>query len=372
MSDNVIALFRRPSTNHRPLGALLQSFSNNRRDNCDVFWLKENAEVLSTLQNQKADISSTDIDCYSDFYASLADRIAFFPQYYRFFISIAADLEAIGMAGQEAERLCHFAHHNNLAHAELSDLQRAEATALLARRDITLDTTPSLHQRLVGFIEHSPSFALPNRKIAYELTHIVIYLSEYGARDPKLSPAAIQSLMFTGILAHLEQNMDLLAEVCVALRFSKQTPPKAWEESILSLARSFKLVPNDPGHGDQYHEYLVVNWACSLMGGDAFSGGYTANGTGFYATTEPGNALRDVSHALFSWTGARSARWDLMEPQLFDARPAASSDHLRDVVRATSEFGAFFEHFVRAPNAVVPRVERRVEQSDVALQERQR
>lgn len=192
MSENVIELFQHPSTIQRPLGALLKSFSNNRRDNRDVFWLKENAEVLNTLQSLKTDISPQDIKCYSDFYTSLADRIAFSPQYYRFFISIAADLEALGMVGNEAERLCLFAHHNHLAQAELSDLQRAEATALLARRNIKLDATQSLHQRLVSFIEHSPSFALPNRKIAYELTHIVFYLSEYGTRDPKLSSAGFK------------------------------------------------------------------------------------------------------------------------------------------------------------------------------------
>lgn len=174
--------------------------------------------------------------------------------------------------------------------------------------------------------------------------------------------------MFTGILAHLEQNMDLLAEVCVALRFAKQTPPKAWEESILNLAGTFKIVPNDTGHGDQYHEYLVINWACSQMGSAAFSGGYTAAGTGFYNTIEPVNALRDVSHALFAWTGARIASWDLMAPQLFNALPATSSDHLRDVVTATSEFGSFFEHFVRAPIAV----EQKDARSRAALQERQR
>jgi hypothetical protein len=87
-----------------------------------------------------------------------------------------------------------------------------------------------LNDRLLHFINCAETFALPNKKAAYELTHIVFYLSEYGRRDPHLDNRAIQSLNFVGILAYLDQNADLLAEVCIALRYAGQAPSKIWED----------------------------------------------------------------------------------------------------------------------------------------------
>ena len=77
-----------------------------------------------------------------------------------------------------------------------------------------------LNDRLRGFARRSITFALPNKKAAYELTHIVFYLSEYGRRDPEVGQAFIDSLHFAGTLAFLELNLDLLAEICIALRFA--------------------------------------------------------------------------------------------------------------------------------------------------------
>lgn len=39
----------------------------------------------------------------------------------------------------------------------------------------------------------------------------------------------MQSLNFVGILAYLDQNADLLAEVCIALGYAGQVPSKIGE-----------------------------------------------------------------------------------------------------------------------------------------------
>lgn len=354
MSSNVISLPRYFQNKSNGLSSLVESFANHRRNQSDVFWLKENAELLSIFECTGAPVSEQDLQSYHAFYQSLPDRITFFPQYYRFLTSIALDLEAMGFEGDIGAQMCQFVDRNGLDQAELSDLQRGEAMRLLARRDIQRHSAQELRARLHAFMDHAPSFALPNRKLAYELTHIVFYLSEYGRRDPDLSAQACQSLMFTGIIAHLEQNADLLAEVCVALRYAGRVPPVVWETWITQVVNGFDRVAQVDGGGDHYHEYLVVNWACAQMGGAAFKGPYGNRGQGLYSPVMSLGALGALSETLFAWRGARRASWGAMEQAVLAALPCEIAAHLRDVVAATDEFDAFFAHFARAPEHKVP------------------
>ena len=161
---------------------------------------------------------------------------------YRFLLSICLDLEDLGLPGDKGEALAHWVDTQELPEAELSDLQRAEARRLLARRGVrALDWDVGLEDRLRRFVNRSETFAMPNKKAAYELTHIVFYLSEYGRRDPNLDQAAITSLEYAGILAYLDQNADLLAEICVALRYTGQTPSPIWEDWLEREVHRFKI-----------------------------------------------------------------------------------------------------------------------------------
>jgi len=211
------------------LAGLIHCFASERRFGEDVFWLKENAELLSILECSGQSLCSTTLAPLEGFYTQVRERLAFFPQYYRFLLSITLDLEDLGLSGDTGEAVVRWAADQDLAEAELSDLQRAEARRLFNRRGRDLGTPDAgLDDRLRAFINRPATFALPNKKAAYELTHIVFYLSEYGRRDPQLDPAALQSLSFAGTLAYLDQNVDLLSEICIALRYAGQTPPAPW------------------------------------------------------------------------------------------------------------------------------------------------
>jgi hypothetical protein len=60
-----------------------------------------------------------------------------------------------------------------------------EAQRLMARRDMApKGEDATLEDRARYFMGRSDTFALPNKKAAYELTHLVFYLSEYGRCDP--------------------------------------------------------------------------------------------------------------------------------------------------------------------------------------------
>ena len=80
--------------------ALLRCFSQHRRFGDDVFWLKENAELLNILECTGADPNADALAAYDGFYATIEKRLQFFPQYYRFLLSICLDLEDLGMEGR--------------------------------------------------------------------------------------------------------------------------------------------------------------------------------------------------------------------------------------------------------------------------------
>ena len=131
----------------------------------------------------------------------------------------------------------------------------------MLRRGIDPLGDPGLDDRLRAFMARSATFALPNKKAAYELTHIVFYLSEYGRRDPDLPPAALRSLHFAGLTAFLDRNADLLAEICIALHHGEARPtpgtPGCTRRRASALAPTRTGVPRCH---DGYHAVLVCNW----------------------------------------------------------------------------------------------------------------
>jgi hypothetical protein len=316
----------------------------------DVFWLKENAELLGILACTGTPVSRAALAPHDGFYAGLAERLQFFPQYYRFLLSVGLDLEDLGMPGHQMEALCHHAARDGLPDTELSDLQRGEARRLLARRGVFCGAAdPGLDDRLRAFIGRPDTFALPNKKAAYELTHIVFYLSEYGRCDPCLPDAALRSLHYAGILAHLDQNIDLLAEVCVALRQAGGQPAPIWINAVRDAASDFTAVAQtDTVGADDYHEYLVSAWAIQALGFEDTGVAIPAGRVAFHRAGKSNGALRGVSGALLAASQTRSNDWDYMRDYVFSMLDDDAAEILDATVASTSEFGAFFEVFARA------------------------
>lgn len=346
--SNVISLGlpHRPNLAERQ-GLLIHNFACNRRNKEDVFWLKENAEVLNILAATGARLNDGALTPYAPVYAGLEERLKFFPQYYRFLISICLDLEDLGIGSGKGSALCHWATQSELAEAELSDLQRAEACRLLRRRGFETKGF-GLNERLHRFMNRSETFVLPNKKAAYELTHIVFYLSDYGVVDPCLDEAAIASLEFAGLLSYLDQDVDLLAEVCVALRFAGRVPSAIWEEWILQEMGGFQLKPTGDGGGDDYHPYLVTSWWAELADHRSFPGAAGENGLHITRRLHGRGPLRIMSEYMFSLGSARSGDWEKMREEMSDVVGADGIDVLSGAEQSSSRFGEFFEGFSRA------------------------
>ena len=350
--SNVIQLTPPSRTNPKEarISALLNCFSQNRRVVDDVFWLKENAEILNILEATGTRPGDAALETYASFYANVEKRMRFFPQYYRFFLGIVLDLEDLGMPGDQGERLVSWACEQDLPQAELSDLQRMEATRLFARRNKTpLGTDTSLEDRVRRFMARSATFTLPNKKAAYELTHLVFYLSEYGRRDPKLDSTAKRSLHFAGLLAFIEQNADLLSEICIAMVFAGDTPPALWTEWLCRETALFS-VTDGPSVSvqDDYHEFLVCNWHQSVIGHTAFNKGFVDDRMRFDRSVNRATPMREMSEAMYKLDGARSGDWLSMRLYMEDALSPEAMHVLEQAETSSQHFEDFFHGFARA------------------------
>lgn len=331
--------------------ALLGAFADHRRHGDDVFWLKENAELLNILECTGQAIAPEALARHAGFYAQALQRLQFFPQYYRFLLSLALDLEDLGMPGDQAQRMVDFAAREGLAQAELSDLQRAEARRLMIRRGVDPIRDDGLNDRLRAFCARTRTFALPNKKAAYELTHIVYYLSEYGRRDPDLPKAALQSLHFAGLTAFLDQNADLLAEICIALRYAGQVPPAVWTSWLEQETAAYQVHDDPQGSpNDDYHEYLVCNWHQAVVGAPLFRKSLRDARLRFEQGGRLQTVLRELSQAIYGMDH-RSGDWGRMRPRMEPALSPQARDVLSVAAQSSDLFDAYFEGFARAGGA---------------------
>ena len=331
------------------LSALLSCFADHRRSIDDVFWLKENAEILNILECTGTKPGEAALASYQGFYTDVEKRMRFFPQYYRFFLSIVLDLEDLGLAGSRAEALIQWAHEKDLPQAELSDLQRLEAVRLMARRGaVPNGDIPALEARALEFMARSDTFALPNKKAAYELTHLVFYLSEYGRCDPQLCSKAKRSLHFAGLLAFIEQNADLLSEICIAMRFAGETPPALWSDWLRRETALFHV--EDGAHvgvQDDYHEFLVCNWHQALVGDQAFVKDFAYDRMRFDHSPARPTPMREMSEAMLKMD-ARSGDWLTMRLHMEGALSPEAMTVLEQAETSSDHFAEFFHGFSRA------------------------
>ena len=352
--SNVIAFKPAPRAvvQQERFNALVHCFASERRDKDDVFWMKENAELLNIMVATNATVDVGALEPFVSFYQNAEQRLEFLPQYYRFLLSMILDLEELGMPGDMGERVVRLAYDMDLVGAELSDLQRAEAQRLMKRRGLDPIKDSGLNDRLSSFANRVSTFALPNKKASYELTHIAFYLSEYGRISSQFPKEAIQSLHFAGLMSFIEQNVDLLAEICVALVYSGETPPQAWTTWLEMQTENFELTAGDAvSCSDDYHSYFVCNWHAGVVGRKTFCDPVTYGRMRFDRLKTGNTPLREMSHLMMQMDGARSGDWDVMRSQMAPALSPQALDVIDAAANSSDHFDAFFEGFARAGRA---------------------
>lgn len=331
------------------LASLLTTFAEHRRIGDDVFWLKENAELLNILECTGTKLDASALDAHAGFYARVEKRLGFFPQYYRFLLSICLDLEDLGMAGHKGEFLVSWLLKQGVVEAEMSDLQRGEAQRLMLRRGVDpLGEDPGLKDRLRAFVNRSTTFAMPNKKAAYELTHTVFYLSEYGRKCPDLGENARQSLDFAGTLAFLDQNADLLAEVCVAMQYAGMEPPEVWKSWLFNHLDAFACVSSAHTTAqDDYHEFFTCNWFLANATGQIFENSLSPGRMAFFRPKTATGPLREMSECLFRLGEQRCDDWGRMRVTIASGLSEEAFEIMSLAETSSDCFERFFAGFAR-------------------------
>lgn len=306
--------------------------------------------MLGILARAGLDFCDAALEPFAAFYRQADRRLDFFPQYYRFILSICMDLEELGLPGSMAERLACRVAEMRLAEAELSDLQRLEARRLMQRRGVEpLAPEIGLECRVRRFIDNSRSFAVPNPRLAYELSHVVFYLSEDGRVDPRLSEQAALSLEFAGLIAFLDHNPDLLAEICIAMRQAGLRPSPIWERQVLATLRRFHIRSDSTEAApDDYHTYLVCNGLKIELGLPIFVERIPPGPIRFHQSRTGEGPLRDMSLCLFNLQDDRSGEWHRMRSRVEESLTDHGRETLGLALQSTERFDAFFAGFARA------------------------
>jgi hypothetical protein len=253
------------------------------------------------------------------------------------------------MEGIRLDQMAAFICRQKLVEAETSDLHRAEALMMLARAGADSARDADLAERLARFSAGAAGFCLPNRRAAYELTHCVFHATQYGNRplDPIYAPG--QSLMHVGILAVMEDNFDLLAEVTIALRYAGLPVPAAWDVALAAAARQtqFQGAPQEGPFDDDYHEYFVLNWALATAGKPAFAGHLPQGMRLIRQPKRLGATLREVSIALLEMGESRLPDWGKMRWRVWPKLSQPVRDTLSELEQLP-EFAGFFAGFSRS------------------------
>ncbi|WP_102223586.1 DUF6902 family protein [Acidimangrovimonas sediminis] len=329
------------------MAASAGAFLDHRRGRHDVMFLKENAELLNIAECTGLGRAAALARPYRRLLADLPGFFALFPQYYRFLLSIASDAEAMGLPPGAARGIAVEVARRGLAEGEISDLHRMEARRLCARHEVEVlaqDTT--LEERVLRFMTRHAAFAVPNRKAAYDLTHFVFYFSEYGRQPPDLPAAVEKSLLNTGLIAFLEEDVDLISEVCIALRYMGCTPPPAWEDFVTAELADFTITTEEADEtgalGDDYHPWLVANWHQAVAGRPAFAGRARPGRLVFRRRAARRGALVELTELLMAMSCARR----LSVGALMEAAPALLTDRSRNVLASAARSTPQFDEFI--------------------------
>lgn len=357
--SNVVSLARlsrnaRPSLSPGGLAPLLAAFAHHRRRQGDAWWLKENAELLGILSALNRRLPELALSVYQPFHEGAAEQMAFHPQYYRLILGVVTALEDLGYPGDLGPRLAEWIVAEGWIDSEVNDLQRAEVRHLLARAGQQV-TAEGLDARLLAFLSRPATFAIPNPRAAYDMLHVVFYLSDYGRRAITLPEAAVQSLHVLGCLAHLEQNTDLLAEVCIALHYAGQAQPALWRDFLQAEARNFRIEPVAcVDSADGYHNYLVNQWLIGTNAGIAFDAAFGAGPMSFRHSAPMISPLREWSQALLALGARRSSDWAEMRAACADRLSSGALSVADAGAAAAPEFQRFFAAFARAASPLAP------------------
>ena len=288
----------------------VQAFAVKRNNELSFAYLKENGELLSIAASSGLLLEPAALEHYRVFYDNALPTCKFFPQYFRFILGIVMDLENLGYQGNTGEKICEYVVQQGYLDYETSDTRRLEILTLLARRrpDGTLEKSyrNKLIQSIDKFISRPEHFVVFNKPLFYELTHFIFFLTNYGEAPCPLKNPPIEALTNVGILALLDDDVDLLSEICICFKFLGEKPPIFWETYVenslsdikITFDTSFASVMNSAI--DEYHAYFMMNWLLALRKLPTFTEKFNGRTPNFSLPQKELAVLPILSNALYA------------------------------------------------------------------------
>jgi len=222
-------------------------------------------------------------------------------------MAIALDLEDLGMQGQKGEELLDYAKLN----AATNSTSRGRVP------NFKMDSKEALLKRVLAFLGQSDRFIKFNRPLFYEFTHLIFYATDYGNKSMSHSENIFQSINHIGMLTYLDNDIDLLAEVCLRYLFLKRPAPEIWVKACESGLKNIDMtyLSQDDVRGappaDDYHIYFVNSWLMCVTGKEAFQEDYK-NGVPIFTHRKKENStlskIFQVLHPIILESPKRSSK----------------------------------------------------------------
>ena len=202
--------------------------------------------------------------------------------------------------------------------------------------------------RLHTFAASPRPFALPNRKAAYELTHIAFYLTDFGTKPVQSVPELAASLRNVGIVAWLEQNLDLQAECAIALRAIGANVPTIWTDRLSAAIPAFRFSEFQASVGvDGFHGWLMCLWNSLGQGHRVLNRPFPSVGFQISAPRLVTGTMRKLSIHLHQLAPQGAKGWPEIRASILQNLEEEEAAILSAVADATPDFEQFFEDFSR-------------------------
>lgn len=329
----------------------VHAFAKARHDQLSFPFLKENGELLSLASTTQMLMEPQALEHYKPFYKSAVVFNTTYPQYFRFTWRICLDLEDLGMSGDVGATLSHYVRDNDLLAFDISDTRRLETLNLLGRK-FELNASERGHQlRLLDNIErftcNPEHFTRLNKPFFYELTHTIFFLTEYGDKPWPVSAAVITCLNYMGVLAFLDNDCDLLAEICLCYHYLGRECPPLWNQKVdeslagieISYGTDIKSALN--AATDEYHPYIVMNWRNAQLRQPCFTEKFRGRRPNFVLSGQGDSILSKLCHEI------HITRFENISPALAQERfHAGLSKTERGAIDDLKTIGPFVSHIL--------------------------
>ena len=284
---------------------IIEAFAVKRNPTLSFPYFKENGELLSITVNSGFLLDPRAVALYDDFYTSALKLAKCYPQYFRFIIGIVIDLEKGGMQGNESEKITQYILDEGLVLFDMCETRKLETLSMLQEVAPLNPQFIGIHNNIIENVDRLISnpdlYAKLNKPLFYELTHILFFLTKYGKEPIALTNDVLPCLTNMGLLCLLDNDADLLAEICICMMYIGAEVPEYWDDFLQRSLQQVKITYHETVVSalnpavDEYHVYFVLNWYQAVKNSPSFQTSFKGRTPSFSLPAMPQSILSKLS-----------------------------------------------------------------------------